>query len=199
VSRALVIEQELTEDAPGFIGIVVLVETVWVLQRLSRASAEEIRETVSDLVGCRSMVVENRDVVARALAISANSSCGFADSTVALMARRRCRSKTRPGPGQRDLAARTEASRCPSELLEIARRGWCGPGTGSCWFWWAAAGGGAAAQGAASGVPVGTWPGVGGEVPRVIPFDLPLAGSGGGAGSGSGSLTLLGDAPLQRE
>jgi hypothetical protein len=38
-----VVEQELTADTPGFIGLVVLVETAWVLQRLYRASAEEIQ------------------------------------------------------------------------------------------------------------------------------------------------------------
>lgn len=81
-----VIEQELTEDAPGFIGLVALVETIWVLQRLYRASAEEVRETVNDLLGCRNIVVENRDVVAHALATSAKNSCGFADAIVAASA-----------------------------------------------------------------------------------------------------------------
>ena len=77
-----VIEQELTEDAPGFIGLVALVETVWVLQRLYRAGLAEIRETVNDLLGCRTIVVENREVVSRALAISASKSCDFADAIV---------------------------------------------------------------------------------------------------------------------
>lgn len=81
-----VVEQELTEDAPGFIGLVVLVETAWVLQRLYRASAEEIRETVADLLGSRAIVVENRDVVARALALSKQNCCGFADAIIAASA-----------------------------------------------------------------------------------------------------------------
>jgi predicted nucleic-acid-binding protein len=76
------IEQELTADAPGFIGLVVLVETAWVLQRLYRASPEEIRETVTDLLGSSAIVVENRDVVARALAISKQNGCGFADAII---------------------------------------------------------------------------------------------------------------------
>jgi len=81
-----VVEQELTEDTPGFIGLVALVETVWVLQRLYRASAEEIRETVTDLLGSRTIVVENRDVVTRALALSRQNSCGFADAIIAASA-----------------------------------------------------------------------------------------------------------------
>jgi predicted nucleic-acid-binding protein len=81
-----IFETELTEDAPGFIGLVVLVETAWVLQRLYRASAEEIRETVIDLLGSRAIVVENRDVVTRAIALSRQNSCGFADAIIAASA-----------------------------------------------------------------------------------------------------------------
>ena len=81
-----IFETELTEDAPGFIGLVVLVETAWVLQRLYRASAEEIRETMIDLLGSRSIVVENRDVVTRAIALSKQNSCGFADAIIAASA-----------------------------------------------------------------------------------------------------------------
>ena len=81
-----IFETELTEDAPGFIGLVVLIEIAWVLQRLYRASAEEIRETVTDLLGSRTIVVENRDVVTRALALSRQNSCGFADAIIAASA-----------------------------------------------------------------------------------------------------------------
>jgi predicted nucleic-acid-binding protein len=81
-----IVEKELTEDAPGFIGLVVLVETAWVLQRLYRASAEEIRETMIDLLGSRAIVVENRDVVTRAIALSKQNSCGFADAIIAASA-----------------------------------------------------------------------------------------------------------------
>jgi predicted nucleic-acid-binding protein len=81
-----IVEKELTEDAPGFIGLVVLVETAWVLQRLYRASAEEIRETVIDLLGSRAIVVENRDVVTRAIALSKQNSCGFSDAIIAASA-----------------------------------------------------------------------------------------------------------------
>ena len=81
-----IFETELTEDAPGFIGLVVLIETAWVLQRLYRASAEEIRETMIDLLGSRAIVVENRDVVTRAIALSKQNSCGFADAIIAASA-----------------------------------------------------------------------------------------------------------------
>jgi len=86
-SRATrIVEQQLTEDAPGFIGPVVLVERTWVLQRLYRATPEEIRETVNDLLGSRAIVVENRDVVARALSTCETNACGFADAVIAASA-----------------------------------------------------------------------------------------------------------------
>ncbi len=86
VSVTILHQTPLAKDTPGFIGLVVLVETVWVLQRLYRASAEEIRETVTDLLGSRNIVVENRDVVTRALALSRQNSCGFADAIIAASA-----------------------------------------------------------------------------------------------------------------
>lgn len=81
-----VIEEELSEANPGFIGLVVLIETVWVLQRLYQATAEEIRDTVNDLLGSRRILVEHRDVVARALKIAEESSCGLADAVIAASA-----------------------------------------------------------------------------------------------------------------
>lgn len=77
-----ILEQEVTEDLPGFVGLVVLVETVWVLQRLYRAKPEEIHEMVADLLGSRAIMMENREVVARALAISGQNACGFADAII---------------------------------------------------------------------------------------------------------------------
>jgi predicted nucleic-acid-binding protein len=43
------IERRLSEREPGFIGLVVLVETFWVLKRLYGASAAELRETLRAL------------------------------------------------------------------------------------------------------------------------------------------------------
>ena len=61
------IERELTERAPGFISLIVLVETCWVLKRLYGITPAEIAETVRDLLDARQLVVENRGAVTRAL------------------------------------------------------------------------------------------------------------------------------------
>jgi predicted nucleic-acid-binding protein len=80
------IEDDLSDNVPGFIGMVVLVEAVSVLQRSYGATPEEIRQTLTDLLNSRSIVVENRDVVARALAIDEENACGFADAVIAAAA-----------------------------------------------------------------------------------------------------------------
>ena len=81
-----ILEEELTDDDQGFIGLVVLVETVWVLRRLYKASPEEIRETINDLLGSRNIVVENRHVVAQAVAMSEKNAGDFADAIIAASA-----------------------------------------------------------------------------------------------------------------
>ncbi len=57
------IEEELSVAAPGFVSQIVLVELCWVLQRLYAASAEELRETVVDLLAMPQLHMEQRDAV----------------------------------------------------------------------------------------------------------------------------------------
>jgi len=78
-----VIERELTENRPGFLGIIVLVETVWVLRRLYAVSAEEIHDLVAGLLGSPTIVIEKRPVVAAALARARQQACDFADAIIA--------------------------------------------------------------------------------------------------------------------
>lgn len=81
-----IVERELTEASPGYIGLVVLVDTVWVLQRIYGARHDELVDTVSHLLGSTAIVVERRDVVTRALSSCQSSGCGFADAVIAASA-----------------------------------------------------------------------------------------------------------------
>jgi predicted nucleic-acid-binding protein len=83
---ARVMEQTVSAEEPGFIGLVVLVETVWVLQRLYRATADEIAVTVGNLLGSPVLVVERRDVVARAVAMAKQTGARFGDALIAAAA-----------------------------------------------------------------------------------------------------------------
>jgi predicted nucleic-acid-binding protein len=77
------IEYELNERAPGFIGLVVLVETCWVLKRLYGATSTELRETVRDLLDTRQFVVEQRTVMLRAVTQLGSAAGDLADALIA--------------------------------------------------------------------------------------------------------------------
>lgn len=81
------IERELSERRPGYIGLVVLVEMCWVLQRLYAVNAVEIEETIRDLLAARQLVVADRAVVNAALARCSANGGDFADALIDACAR----------------------------------------------------------------------------------------------------------------
>jgi predicted nucleic-acid-binding protein len=81
------IERGLSESKPGWVGLVVLVETCWVLQALYHATPEELRDTVADLLDARQLVIENRGAVTQALVACAAGGADFADALIAQCAR----------------------------------------------------------------------------------------------------------------
>jgi predicted nucleic-acid-binding protein len=76
------IERELSEREPGYISLIVLVETCWVLKRLYGATAGELLDTVRDLLDARQLAVESRAPVARALARLGNAGGDIADALI---------------------------------------------------------------------------------------------------------------------
>ncbi len=60
----------LTAESPGFVSMIALVESVWVLRRLFEADAGSISNFVSLLLDARELVVENSDVVRQALTVT---------------------------------------------------------------------------------------------------------------------------------
>ena len=75
------IERELSERAPGFISLVVLVETCWVLKRIYGVTPAEISTTVRELLDTRQLTIERRAAVARAL--ERTGAGNFADALIA--------------------------------------------------------------------------------------------------------------------
>ena len=80
------IESELSETAPGFIGLIVLVELCWVLKRLYGATPPELKATLQDLLGTRQLVIERRDVVTAALRLLGSATADVADALIAAAA-----------------------------------------------------------------------------------------------------------------
>jgi len=54
-----IIERRLTEENPGFVSIVAMVETVWVLDRAYRLAANEIAAAVERMLQTDVLVVQN--------------------------------------------------------------------------------------------------------------------------------------------
>lgn len=75
---------ELTTAAPGFVGREVLVELVWVLQKIYRLPRRDIADAIEGLLGAREIVVESADQVAVAVDRLRRGGPGFADQMIAL-------------------------------------------------------------------------------------------------------------------
>jgi len=76
------IERELSEREPGYISLIVLVETCWVLKLLYGATAGELHDAVRDLLDARQLSVESRVAVARALARVLDNGGDIADALI---------------------------------------------------------------------------------------------------------------------
>jgi predicted nucleic-acid-binding protein len=75
---------ELTTTAPGFVCREVLVELVWVLQKIYRLPRTDIADAIEGQLGAREIVVESADQVAVAVDRLRKGGAGFADQMIAL-------------------------------------------------------------------------------------------------------------------
>jgi predicted nucleic-acid-binding protein len=77
-----IMERRLTEESPGFISIVAMVETVWVLDRAYRLAARQIAAAVERVLQADVFVVENEQDVFTAM-IALRRGHSFADAIIA--------------------------------------------------------------------------------------------------------------------
>ena len=86
-----IIERRLTEENPGFVSIVAMVETVWVLDRAYGLAAHEIAAAVEGMLQADVLVVENEQQVFTAMIALKEGQGSFADAVIAALgARARC-------------------------------------------------------------------------------------------------------------
>ena len=78
----VLIEQRLTEQSPGFVTIVALAETVWVLERFYRLKKQEIAVVIERILGANVLLVEHEAEVATALTAVWEGRGSFADALV---------------------------------------------------------------------------------------------------------------------
>lgn len=78
-----IIERRLTEESPGFVSIVAMVETVGVLERAYGLANREIATAVERILQADVLVVENEQEVFTAM-VALKQGCGsFADALIA--------------------------------------------------------------------------------------------------------------------
>jgi len=86
-----IIERRLTEENPGFVCIVAMAETVWVLDRAYGLAVYEIAAVVERMLQANVLVVENEQEVFSAMIALKEGHGSFADALiVALGARVGC-------------------------------------------------------------------------------------------------------------
>jgi predicted nucleic-acid-binding protein len=78
-----IIERRLNEDEPGFVSLVTIAETVWVLDRLYGLSDQEIAHAIERMLQADSLVVQNEQEVFTAMIALKSGSGTFADALIA--------------------------------------------------------------------------------------------------------------------
>jgi predicted nucleic-acid-binding protein len=103
-------ERRLSEDDPGFISVIAMVETVWVLERAYGLPNPDIASAIERMLQADVLVVEREQDVFNALAALREDNGSFADALIgSLGARAGC---------SRTLSFDRKASRLPGfELL----------------------------------------------------------------------------------
>jgi predicted nucleic-acid-binding protein len=85
------IERGLTEEDPGFVSVVAMAETAWVLERVYGRTAEEIAAVIERMLEVEVLVVESEQEVFTAMIAVKERRGAFADAlTGALGARAGC-------------------------------------------------------------------------------------------------------------
>jgi predicted nucleic-acid-binding protein len=80
-----IIERRLTGRNPGFVSIVTMVETVWVLDRAYGLSDGDIATTIEHILQADVLVVENEQQVFTAMTALKDGSGSFPDALIAAL------------------------------------------------------------------------------------------------------------------
>jgi predicted nucleic-acid-binding protein len=77
-----IIEGDLTEDRPGFISLVAMIETVWVLDRIYRLSNPELATVVERMLQADTLSIQNEQEVFTAMIALKTGKGPFADALI---------------------------------------------------------------------------------------------------------------------
>jgi predicted nucleic-acid-binding protein len=83
-----IIERRLSEESPGFVSIVAMVETVWVLERAYGLRPHEVVGAVERMLQTDVLVVEHEQEVFTAMIALKDGRGSFADAVIAALGTR---------------------------------------------------------------------------------------------------------------
>lgn len=81
-ARASAVIAGLSNQNPGFVTVVSLIEVVWVMQSCYKASRPEIAAILDLILRTREFVIENPDSVRQAISLFSGSKADFADCLI---------------------------------------------------------------------------------------------------------------------
>ena len=80
-----IIERQLTAQNPGFVSLVTLVETVWVLDRVYSLTTPQIAAAVEHILEADTLVVQNEQDVFTAMVALKEGRSRFSDALIAAL------------------------------------------------------------------------------------------------------------------
>jgi predicted nucleic-acid-binding protein len=83
-----IFERRLTEEEPGFVSLVTMVETVWVLDAVYGLESGEIAQAVERMLQADTLLVQNEQEVFTAMIALKSGLGSFADALVGALGRR---------------------------------------------------------------------------------------------------------------
>ncbi|MFK0571997.1 PIN domain-containing protein [Endozoicomonas sp.] len=85
VLASQLIETRLTAEQPGFISLIVLIETVWVLGSCYQQTKSELLSILHQLITTRQLLVERSDLAFQAIQRYENGNGDFSDAVICLI------------------------------------------------------------------------------------------------------------------
>lgn len=76
------IENECTAKVPGYVGLIVLVEVVWVSESCYEATRSEIASIVQRLLSIKQLVVQDAEIAWKALRLFESAKADFSDCLI---------------------------------------------------------------------------------------------------------------------
>jgi predicted nucleic-acid-binding protein len=80
-----IVERRITENQPGFISLVAMVETVWVLDRAYGLSPLQIAHAIERMLQADTLVVQNEQEVFAAMITLKTGTGSFSDALIAAL------------------------------------------------------------------------------------------------------------------